>query len=302
MSSSIQSKFKDDRKHRGKYQSSSIFNAISEIKSATLPKRLIVSGCHNQQRSYGLALFIENPVTNQLSHCAMIMRRFSFTYLNILRGCYRNAYLGDMISGLTRPEFDKLKLAITKEEINEKFIRIEGNNFVYEYNEYDFNMAIKMLKITQNRFVELLNKNPPEMIEEWTLPKGRPIENETPIETAIRECEEELGVKLTPDLITGQNVVESYISPTNGVTYITTYWPVIVKFNPGVSSTDMNFFEPKLNENERGFVLPKVTNQPEVCQRMWFSLDQLTEKFSRKITIETIKKLAALVKNSELDS
>lgn len=152
---------------------------------------------NNFIRSYGIACIRKNTNSGNYE-ILMIKKRATYAFIDFLRGRYEpNRYY-------------ELEFMFNEMTINEKIL-IRCKNFatLWMYcwgkeptKNSDKNMYCKSMKrfnqICEYRngefLLELLNKsNNSELL--WEIPKGRMNKNELPIESAIREFEEETGIK-----------------------------------------------------------------------------------------------------------
>ena len=218
-----------------------------------LPHRKVLQGVLAKNASYGLAIFARDK------RCAVVRRRYTFAYYDFLRGTYREAYFGGILRSLTIGELGLVRrmagCAPGPPQPDLRLLRSEGERVIYRYSEEDFDQARAMLLICRAKVAGYDPAAGGNLTEEWTLPKGHLKELESGVGCAVRECREELGLEVPPALVRDADFVEVHNSMTNGVTYISHYWPL---------------------------VLPEALQPPaieakgaEVCGRAWKTLDEL---------------------------
>jgi len=180
--------------------------------------------------SYGIACARRNNDTGNYE-VLMIKKRATYAFVDFLRGRYdplRHYDLEFMFNEMT---------------INEKIL-IRGKNFatLWMYclgkeptKSSDKNMYARSLrKFTQlcehkegTFLIDLLNKSTnAELL--WEIPKGRIGKNEVPIDSAIREFEEETGIKKSAyQLLFNEGTIE-YTFSDGGVRYKYIYYLAVM--------------------------------------------------------------------------
>jgi 8-oxo-dGTP pyrophosphatase MutT (NUDIX family) len=218
--------------------------------SAALPKRKVINGIAAKNQSCGLAIF-----ARETGRCAVVRRRYSFAYYDLLRGSYRRTYLNGILRFLTQEEVHLVGRMAAPPGLNEELLAAEGRKFIYQYGSFDFEQARQMLKQSREEILAYCDHPREEnLVEEWTLPKGHLKDFETQVQCAVRECREELGVTVDEAIIDESSYVENHTSLTNGVTYTSNYWSAVV-------------------EHEKPFA--PVQGLSEVSARAWKSLAEL---------------------------
>lgn len=129
----------------------------------------------------------------------------------------------------------------------------------------------------------------------WKFPKGHPEpEDDSQLETALRECEEEIGLSLSEtDLLTGRYFVEQYEytrQPEN-------------KRGPGTVHKVNRFWLGRVAEPGTG--LPEISLQPEEFSEFnWVSKAEILELLpdnGRQCFLQAFEFLTAELDYSELD-
>jgi 8-oxo-dGTP pyrophosphatase MutT (NUDIX family) len=189
----------------------------------------------------------------------MVMRKYSFNYIVLLRGKYKlsnteeiKRLLSLMIktehNNLLHLEFDDLWNDLWQDTSNSKI-------YIKEYNK-----SKKYFKILKdNNFYDGLITKYDE--PEWEFPKGQKNTDETKIDCAIREFEEETNISKENIIILDRidGVDEEYIG-TDNKKYIHTYYLSTIKNN----KDDLNL----LGEFQ----------QKEIGDIKWLSLHEILNK------------------------
>ncbi len=111
----------------------------------------------------------------------------------------------------------------------------------------------------------------------WTFPKGRPEEGETPLESALRECKEEVGIVPT-HIYTEAPILEQYTFIYKGVQIKKT-----VTFYVGIVE----------NSN--------VTIQPEeIKEAVWLPLEQVAARLTYPAALESFAQVTAVLQQEQL--
>lgn len=167
----------------------------------------ISSNCTGPVTSYGILLF---RVDGNIPKILMINRKDSLCYIDFIRGKYNLSNM-DYIQTLIDKFSNKEKQGILSQDFESLWtnlwliedIKDIKMKFVNHYKD----SKIKFEKIKSGIFSEKLNKtinlsyfvnksDTNYITSEWEIPKGRKIRNETNINCANRECEEETNYNL----------------------------------------------------------------------------------------------------------
>jgi predicted NUDIX family NTP pyrophosphohydrolase len=98
----------------------------------------------------------------------------------------------------------------------------------------------------------------------WSIPKGEFTQEEEPLRAALRECQEEIGLAVTGDLISLGEVRQ----PGGKLVYA---WAVAAEFDPAsLASNSFSMEWPPGSGRAREF--------PEVDRAGWFGLEQARRK------------------------
>jgi 8-oxo-dGTP pyrophosphatase MutT (NUDIX family) len=163
-------------------------------------------------------------------HYLLICRRDSLAYVEFLRGKYKldnREYIQSLLNSMTVEERGRL--------LTTPFDRLwetlwNGQNTRQFRNEYEVaKRTFECLKHTGDTYGRLLARYIEESTGTWTepewgFPKGRRALHEAEKSCALREFEEESGIRRTTvHLIDGLPLVEEYVG-TNGVRYKQSYF------------------------------------------------------------------------------
>jgi 8-oxo-dGTP pyrophosphatase MutT (NUDIX family) len=189
----------------------------------------------------------------------MVMRKYSFNYIVLLRGKYKLSNIEEikrLLSLMTKIEHNNL-LNLEFDELWNELWQDTSKSKIYikEYNK-----SKKYFKILKdNNFYDGLITKYDE--PEWEFPKGQRNNDETKIDCAIREFEEETNVSKKNIIILDRidGIEEQYIG-TDNKTYIHTYYLSTIKNN----KDDLNL----LGEFQ----------QKEIGDIKWLSLKEVLNK------------------------
>jgi ADP-ribose pyrophosphatase YjhB (NUDIX family) len=238
-----------------------------------------IKSCNYPITSYGIICY--KKFNNEIKYL-MIQRKDSLCYIEFIRGKYKLndiKYLCKLFKFITNTEknkifnntFETLWKDLWKDyDINKfkkeflqskrKFDKIK-NGFVHENINIDFSYLLKMS----------VNKNNLYNQTEWEFPKGRRNLNEHNIKCAIREFEEESGLKKSKiKLINNKSYEEIYIA-VNKTRYRHIYY--LAKCN----CNDSNLFDPN-----------NKTQIKEVKDVKWLTYNSVINNI-RNIYIERIE-------------
>jgi 8-oxo-dGTP pyrophosphatase MutT (NUDIX family) len=189
----------------------------------------------------------------------MVMRKYSFNYIVLLRGKYKLSNTEEikrLLSLMTKTEHNNL-LNLDFDDLWNELWQDTSKSKIYikEYNK-----SKKYFKILKdNNFYDGLITKYEE--PEWEFPKGQRNNDETKIDCAIREFEEETNVSKKNIIILDRidGIEEQYIG-TDNKTYIHTYYLSTIKNN----KDDLNL----LGEFQ----------QKEIGDIKWLSLNEALNK------------------------
>ena len=189
----------------------------------------------------------------------MVMRKYSFNYIVLLRGKYKLSNIEEikrLLSLMTKTEHNNLLNSDFDDLWNELWQDTSKSKiYIKEYNK-----SKKYFKILKdNNFYDGLITKYEE--PEWEFPKGQRNNDETKIDCAIREFEEETNVSKKNIIILDRidGIEEQYIG-TDNKTYIHTYYLSTIKNN----KDDLNL----LGEFQ----------QKEIGDIKWLSLNEALNK------------------------
>lgn len=228
--------------------------------------------------SFGIILLTNNENKNEKYNCEvfMVKKNHTFEFSRLCR--MPNISIDDI-------DFDEM----TKNEKN--YLQNNDINNIKKYfgNEQSFKMTSENLVMlrTNPKFELKINesKDYPEN-SLWEIPKGRKRENETDIETAIREFQEETKIKKEQIVLLAKSdekkekseIIITEISITDSGTYVMTYFLAIEKSFYKSYGINAN----KINKN-RYLINSKITEnigndrKIEVSKAGWVPFSELKE-------------------------
>lgn len=172
----------------------------------------VFRNCQSPVTSYGIIAVRYMNNTNSLSlfskantinngnesiQFLLIQRKDSLAFVEFIRGKYNpyeddNEYLGRLLRGMTQKE----QRSILIKSFDELWYSVWGETSNVKSHKNDYDSSSKKFNIIKNKLPELIRGNPTKWIEpEWGFPKGRRNPHESDISCAIREFQEETGLK-----------------------------------------------------------------------------------------------------------
>ena len=210
----------------------------------------------------------------------LIQRKDSLSFVEFIRGKYNpyeEEYLGRLLRGMTVKEQENI-LSKTFDELWQS-VWGESSNVKSHKNDYD--TSDKKFSIIKDKLPELITSNPTKWVEpEWGFPKGRRNPHETDINCAIREFQEETGLRRS-DFTIIQNtypISETFFG-SNQVHYCHKYYIAICNKSIEV---EMNMDNPHMAR--------------EIGAIQWCSLDEA----STKIRPDNVEKREILLKAGKI--
>ncbi len=226
-------------------------NSLNSSNSLNSPKhkyRIVISSPFTQRNtvSYGLLVYAKNT-----KRWAIVQRKHSVEFLLFMKGCYRLSHLSILLSSITPCEYASIRhCALSRDNFTEMYISqlfFDDNGLEYAYSQFVKNLSRSLNLLSQ---LDLSNNK-----LEWTWPKGRISyqTSETPISCAVREFEEEVGIKLPPpQFISDFCVADKFVTITNR-TIESRFWIYVI---------------------ETEITMPTLEFHPEVASRFWASTEQ----------------------------
>jgi len=209
-----------------------------ELKNICINKYLHKNNQSNHNKD-DIQRYIDYTINN-IEYC-LIKRRHTYNYIQFIRGSYDITEIDNillMFKRMTYEENNKIKTQTFKslwEDIwNEKSQKSEH---IYEYNlaKFKFDFIKKyMIKLIEN--IKLIYND-----TEWGFPKGRRNDNESNINCAIREFEEETGINKSNLIILDRlfPLIEETLGSNNRRYKMIYYFGIL----------NDNKIEPKLDDN-----------------------------------------------------
>ena len=125
----------------------------------------------------------------------LIQRKDSISYVEFIRGKYNqydDDYISKLLRGMTQKEHSNI-LHLTFEEL---WHSVWGENSNLKSHKNNYDASENKLSQIKYKLPDLIEKNSTIWLEpEWGFPKGRRNPHETDINCAIREFQEETGLK-----------------------------------------------------------------------------------------------------------
>jgi len=199
--------------------------------------------CNNRK---DLDIFERKIITN--TNYLMVRRKHTYNYIHIIRGLYDIEIEGIIksINLLTYKEYQNI-LTMTFDELwtdiwEENTIKIGYNNdYIRSKKQFDF-LILYIIPQIKHKIKIIYN------IPEWGFPKGKRSNNESNIECARREFEEESGLSQNDyELLDRLYPLNENIKGSNGINYKHVYFIAILKPTYDVSKLKIydqtQFFE-----------------------------------------------------------
>lgn len=206
----------------------------------SLPRRRIVRNPYNDKPviSYGVILHTD-------IHCLIVCRKYTPSFIHIIRGSYRMADIQTLLSNITRGELVTLLYLNISEfpALYDTVFYWQKDDAQRQYAITRFQESIQSIAFYCSKInINTLNTEP-----EWVFPKGRPLHFEEPKHCAIRELEEEVGIKCNID---GDHMITEVRKGTNDRVYECRYF--IIKLENTI-----------------------ITDQigPEISTKLWVTLE-----------------------------
>ena len=143
------------------------------------------------------SLFSKSHINNRNDslYFLLIQRKDSIAYVEFIRGKY-NVYEEDYICKLLRGMTQKEQQQIISFTFDELWNSVWGENSNIKSHKTNYDTSEKKYSQIKCRLSYLIDENPSKWTEpEWGFPKGRRNPFETDISCAIREFQEETGIK-----------------------------------------------------------------------------------------------------------
>jgi 8-oxo-dGTP pyrophosphatase MutT (NUDIX family) len=167
----------------------------------------------------------------------LICRRDSLSFIEFVRGKYVTSdipYLKDLFKGMTIAEHAKVK-ALPFEQLWKSLWGSAAHTHKADYENSN-------RKYHQLNVMQLVEENPTSWTEpEWGFPKGRKNLNETDLQCAMREFQEETNLsRHSISLLQNvQPIIESFVG-SNGVSYCHKYMIALCNPTQTVALTSLN--------------------------------------------------------------
>ena len=210
----------------------------------------------------------------------LIQRKDSLAYVEFIRGKY-NPYEEDYISKLFRGMTQHEHNQILSKTFDQLWNSVWGETSNVKSHKNDYDTSEKKFAIIEDKIPTLLANNPTKWTEpEWGFPKGRRNPHESDLNCAIREFQEETGLKRS-EFIVIQNTLpisETFFG-SNQVHYCHKYYIAICNTDTEVV---MNLDNPHMAR--------------EIGDIQWCSLDEAISK----IRPDNVEKREILLKAGKI--
>ena len=165
-------------------------NEINRIEfKHTLISSMSLSHLYKTKPSTSYGIIVYTYIQNELRFL-MTLRRDTFCYESIIRGLYTDNMLTDYISHITREERSRILNYPFDMLWKDLWVSTKRRLFRIEYNKAKYKFTENHTKILNH--VTNLDTFDTEL---WEFPKGKIFYEETPIQCALREFEEETNIK-----------------------------------------------------------------------------------------------------------
>jgi len=255
----------------------------------------VFRNCLSPVTSYGLIAirYMNDNVSNSLFSKAttisngndsiqflLIQRKDSLSCVEFIRGKYNpyyEEYLGRLLRGMTQKEHEN----ILSKSFDELWQSVWGESSSVKSHKNDYDSSEKKFSIIKDNISTLISSNASKWVEpEWGFPKGRRNPHETDLNCAIREFQEETGLR-RQDFTIIQNtypISETFFG-SNQVHYCHKYYIAICNKSVEV---EMNMDNPHMAR--------------EIGDIQWCSLDEAISK----IRPDNVEKREILLKAGKI--
>jgi 8-oxo-dGTP pyrophosphatase MutT (NUDIX family) len=210
----------------------------------------------------------------------LIQRKDSLSFVEFIRGKYspyEDEYIGRLLRGMTEAE----QAQILSKSFDELWHNVWGESSSVKSHKNDYETSDKKFFTIKEQLPELIKNNPAIWMEpEWGFPKGRRNPHESDLNCAIREFQEETGLKRS-DFTIIQNtypISETFFG-SNQVHYCHKYYIAICNTSVEV---EMNMENPHMAR--------------EIGAIKWCTLDEATTK----IRPDNVEKREILLKAGKI--
>ena len=233
--------------------------------------------------AYSSSLYLKSTSLNNSNSSIqflLIKRKDSIGYVEFLRGRYHPSdepYLCILIRNMTQSEHERLLTT----PFDELWQKLWGERSSMRSHKTDYESSSKKYAQIVDKLPGLLKDNPTKWTEpEWGFPKGRRNPYESDISCAIREFQEETGIKRPEfSVLQNTNSISETFFGSSGVRYCHKYY--IAVCNKSV--------EVHLNMEDQHMAR-------EIGDIMWCTLDEATSK----IRPDNVEKREILLKAGKI--
>lgn len=174
----------------------------------------------------------------------LIQRKDSLSFVEFIRGKYNpedEEYICRLFRGMTQREQELIR----GNSFDDLWKSVWGETSSIKSHKNDYEQSDKKFSIIKDKIVEMIDSNPTKWTEpEWGFPKGRRNLHETDINCAIREFQEETGLKKTDfDILQNTVPISETFFGSNNIHYCHKYYIAVCKNNTQV---EMNMDNPHM--------------------------------------------------------
>ena len=210
----------------------------------------------------------------------LIRRKDSLSFVEFLRGKYNivdDEYITRIIRGMSQKEQEMILLG----SFDDLWEKLWGESSQNRSHRNDYDISKKKYYQIFDKLSELIAMNPSKWMEpEWGFPKGRRNPREMDINCAVREFQEETGLKRSDfSVIQNLNPISETFFGSNSVHYCHKYYIAVCN-----SATNV-----KMNMDNEFMV-------SEIGEIKWCSLDEAI----LKIRPDSVEKREILLKTSKI--
>lgn len=180
--------------------------------------------------SYGIACCRKN--TNGQYEILMIKKKCTYAYSEFVRGIYDVNHKQNLIHLFDNMTIDE-KICIQTQNFETIWIKSHGMAPDGEKNNYGrgFKKFNTLVKINNGQYLQEIIHSSINVELLWEIPKGRPDKKEVPVETAVREFNEETHIEKKQYRILFDESPITYSFTDSGIRYVYIYYIAIMNSN-----------------------------------------------------------------------
>jgi 8-oxo-dGTP pyrophosphatase MutT (NUDIX family) len=234
----------------------------------------------NLQKMFSRLDIVDKGNESEALEYLLIRRKDSLSFVEFLRGKYGvsdDEYITKIIRGMTQKEQEMILLG----SFDDLWLKLWGESSPSRSHRNDYDISKKKYYQIFDKLESIIGMNPSKWMEpEWGFPKGRRNPHEMDINCAIREFQEETGLKrMDFSMIQNLNPISETFFGSNGVHYCHKYYIALCN----------NLVNVKMN-------LDNEFMASEIGEIKWCSLDEAI----LKIRPDSLEKREILLKTSKI--